>query len=177
MQKQFGGTLAVVFGLAAAGWAGPGAVKGDPVRITGCVQAGTSDRSVVLTHVAEGMSTAASDIWLGAEGLDAPSTTNGIVYWLDHGSVKNVREHMGHRVEITGTITDITSGTLKVDKDPGKSGADNKVEIDKGNKSAKLKTDADVGGTPNGTETHQRTPVTVHRIKVGTVTTVSKTCP
>ncbi len=178
MKNQIRGALALVVGMGTGTvvLGQPLAGEGDAIRITGCVVAGTNDRSVMLVQVSEGAGLAARETWMGADGLEAPPGRE-VAYWLDHDSVKTVRGHIGQRVEITGTVTDISSGTVTVDKQPGRTGGDNKVEVDKGSKAVKAATDEAVG-TPSttGAPTREKKTVMIHRIKVGTVKSIAATC-
>ena len=127
-----GGALALALacgGVATA--AEPLAGKGDAVTITGCVLAGTQDGSVVLTHVSEAAAGGGPrEAWLGAEGMAEPGGAQQVAYWLNHDSVKKVREHIGHRVEIKGHVSDVSQGNVTVDREPGKDGRDNKVTVE-----------------------------------------------
>jgi hypothetical protein len=182
MKKFFWCTLALAAGLAATvGAAGQGrsAIEGSPISITGCVAASDSG-SFVLTHVQKasepGQSTTGAV--LGATGME--NASGEVIYWLSKDSVKRMRGHVGHRVEVTGTITDVSTGTVQVKQEPGKPGPDNKVEVDARGKSASGKTDRPVepGPAPRlGMKTEEKTTLPVHRIKVATVKMIAPTCP
>jgi hypothetical protein len=188
MKNQLGGALAlavVCAGTAAAQAPAPMpmAGKGEAVTITGCVLAGTKENSVVLTHVIEGAAAKETpQMWLGAEGMVTPdgASQQQVIYWLNHESIKKMREHIGHRVEIKGEVTDVSTGTVKVDKEPGKDGRDNKVTVDGRGKEAKAKTEGDVGAGPTtavGEHKVETTTMPLHRIKVDSVRMVAATCP
>ena len=53
-----------------------------------------------------------------------------MIYWLSKDSVKKMRGLAGQQVEVMGTVTDVSMGTVKVRQEPGKDGRDNKVEVD-----------------------------------------------
>lgn len=182
MKKFLLGTgLVLGLGFAAVGAAEERstAVKGSPVTITGCVAASDSD-SFVLTHVQkaspEGMP--ATTAVLGAAGMEPGP--GELIYWLSHDSVKLMRGHVGHKVEVTGTVTDVSTGTVQVKEEPGKPGPDNKVEVDARGKDASAKTDRPVepGPTPlPGTKVEKKKILPVHRIDVATVRMIAPTCP
>lgn len=158
---------------------GSAAVKGSPVTITGCVAASDSD-SFVLTHVQkvspQGVAPAANV--LGATGIE-PGPGEPI-YWLSKDSIKRMRGHVGHRVEVTGTVTDVSTGTVQIEKHPGKPGPDNKVEVDARGKDASAKTDRPVepGPTPApGMKVEKKMTMPAHRVQVDTVRMISATCP
>ena len=65
---------------------------------------------------------------LGAGGME-PSP-NEVINWLSKDSIKKMRGHVGHKVEVMGKITDVSTGTVQVKQEPGKDGRDNKVEVD-----------------------------------------------
>lgn len=152
-------------------------VKGKNVTISGCVMT-DKEQSFVLTHVQEvaGPSTTAPSATLdGMAGLKGG--TPGVIYWLSSDSVKLMRGHVGHKVQVMGEITDLSTGTVRVQQDPGKDGPDNKVEVAARDKDSSGATDKPVvSGPPNGkTDTTQTLPV--RRIKVDTVKLLSTTCP
>jgi hypothetical protein len=173
------GSVVLGLGLAAAAGAASEDVKGSPVTITGCV-AGSDSDSFVLTHVQKvSPDTAApTGAMLGANGM----TTNEpeVLYWLSKDSIKKMRGHVGHRVEVTGTITDVSTGTVKVKQQPGKPGPDNKVEVDARGKDASVKTDRPVepGAPPApGTTVVEKKTLPTYRVDVDTVRMIAATCP
>jgi hypothetical protein len=155
-------------------------VEGSLITITGCV-AGSDSDSFVLTHVQKtGDSAGASTggAMLGAGGME-PATSE-VIYWLSKDSIKKMRGHVGHKVEVMGKITDVSSGTVEVKQEPGKSGPDNKVEVDARGKDASAKTDRAVepGAAPRmGTKVDEKKTMPVHRIDVDTVRMIAATCP
>jgi hypothetical protein len=170
-------------GLAAAATAGAAdnrtGVEGSVVTITGCVADSDSD-SFVLTHVQKaGDSGAASGgAMLGAGGME-PATSD-VIYWLSKDSIKKMRGHVGHKVEVTGKITDVSTGTVQVRQEPGKPGPDNKVEVDARGKDASAKTDRPVAAgaaPPTGAKVDEKKTLPVHRIDVDTVRMIAATCP
>ena len=157
---------------------GDDALKGAEVTISGCVIT-DKEFSYVLTGVQEvfGPSSAAKNATL--EAMGTVSTTPNAIYWLSHDSVKLMRGHVGHKVEITGVITDISTGTTTTTQEPGKPGPanDTKIEIDARGKEASGKTEESVvPGTMPGTKTKLTQARVVRRVKVDTVKMVSQTC-
>jgi hypothetical protein len=177
----FGIGLALGLGLAAAATADDDtttAAKGTPVTLTGCV-AGSDSDSFVLTHVQNAATpTSTGNAVLGATGME-PGPGEPI-YWLSHNSVKLMRGHVGHKVEVTGTVTDVSTGTVKIKEQPGKPGADNKVEVEARGKDATARTDAPVEPGPSprpGTKVEKKMTGPVHRIAVDSVRMIAATCP
>ena len=173
--------LFVGLGLATvAGAADPEPLmKGSPVTIMGCV-AGSDSDSFVLTHVQKVSpdGTAPSGPSLGATGMERGSEE--VIYWLSKDSVKKMRGLTGHQVEVTGTITDISTGTVKVRQEPGKDGRDNKVEVDARGKDASAKTERAVepGATPPvGMKVKEKKTLPTYRVQVDTVRTIAANCP
>jgi len=135
----FGG---VALGLASlAGAAEPDqTMKGNILTLTGCVVASDSD-SFVLSHVQKVSPDGApipNGQALGAHGMEGGPEE--VIYWLSKDSVKKMRGLAGHQVEVTGTVTDVSMGTVKVRQEPGKDGRDNKVEVEARGKDASGKT-------------------------------------
>jgi hypothetical protein len=154
-------------------------VKGSAVTITGCV-AGSDSDSFVLTHVQRISPPGAptTQAALGANGMTGGEAE--VIYWLSKDSIKKMRGHVGQKVEVAGTITDVSRGTVDVKQHPGKSGPDNKVEVDARGKSASAKTDRPVEPGPApapGTRTEEKKTLPVHRIDVDTVKMIATTCP
>lgn len=180
MQKFVLCSLAV--GLAATVGSGERdrtAVEGSSVTITGCVAASDND-SFVLTHVQRATEAGkpGTGAVLGAFGME--NASGEVIYWLSKDSVKRMRGHVGRRVEVTGTITDVSTGTVQVQQEPGKLGPDNKVEVDARGKSASGRTDRPVEPGPSpghGVKRDEKKTLPVHRIDVDTVKVIAPTCP
>jgi hypothetical protein len=170
----------VALGLAATAGAAEhrSGVEGSPVTITGCVVASDSD-SFVLTHVQKvGEMADTTGPALGANGIE-PATSE-VIYWLSKDSVKKMRGHVGHKVEVTGTITDVSMGTVQVKQEPGKPGPDNKVEVDARGKDASARTDRPVEPGPQpppGVKVEEKKTLPVHRVEVATLRMIAPTCP
>jgi hypothetical protein len=173
---------ALAFGLAAvAGAADPDAtMKGSVVTLTGCVAGADSD-SFVLTHVQKVSSDGApipnSAPALGAHGMEGGEE---VIYWLSKDSVKKMRGLAGHQVEVMGTVTDVSMGTVKVRQEPGKDGRDNKVEVEARGKDASAKTEKAVEPgppVPAGTKVKETKTLPTYRIQVDTVRDIAANCP
>lgn len=163
--------------VAAAQEPGKESVKGKNVTISGCVMT-DKEQSFVLTHVQElaGPSTTAPSATLdGMAGLKGG--TPSVIYWLSSDSVKLMRGHVGHKVQVVGEITDLSTGTVRVQQDPGKDGPDNKVEVEARDKDSSGSTDAPVVTGPTNGKTDTTKTMPVRRIKVDTVKLLSTTCP
>jgi hypothetical protein len=184
MKRMILATLAVGLGASAfadkaakADKTDKDAVKGSTVTISGCVLM-DKDSSFVLTQVEEvsGPTTSAPNATLGAmSGLKGGAP--GVIYWLSEDSVKMMREHLNHKVEVTGVITDVSSGTIRVKQEPGKDGPDNTVKVEARNKEATVKTDMPVSTGPEATVKKDETQtMPVRRVKVDTVKMISATC-
>ena len=103
-----------------------------------------------------------------------------VIYWLSKDSVKKMRGLAGHQVEVTGTVTDVSMGTVKVRQEPGKDGRDNKVEVEARGKDASAKTEKPVepGPTPpQGMKVKEKKTLPTYRIQVDTVRDIAATCP
>jgi hypothetical protein len=154
-------------------------MKGSPVTITGCV-AGSDSDSFVLTHVQrvspDGTPSSSGPV-LGATGIEG---VDEAIYWLSKDSVKKMRGHVGHQVEVTGTVTDVSMGTVKVRQEPGKDGRDNKVEVDARGKDASAKTERPVEPGPPpapGTKVKEKKTLPTYRVQVDTVRVIAPNCP
>ena len=178
-----GGGLALGLGLATvapAAGSDPAAVKGSTVTISGCV-AGSNSDSFVLTHVQKVSPDGAprtSGAFLGAYGMEGGSSE--VIYWLSKDSVKKMRGHVGHRVEVMGTVTDVSMGTVQLTEEPGKPGRDNKVEVQARGKDASARTERPVeSGPPHapGTKTEARKTLPTYRIQVEAVRMIAPECP
>jgi hypothetical protein len=153
------------------------AVKGAAVTVTGCVVS-DKEHSFVLTNVQEisGPRSAASTPVLGEKGLEGGGP--GLIYWFSHDSVKLMRGHLGHKVEVSGTITDLSTGTVRIKQEPGKPGPDNKIEVEARGKEAEAKTDMPVKPAPESmTKSDEKNTLPVRRVKVDTVKMLAATCP
>jgi hypothetical protein len=172
----------LVFGLAAlAGAAEPDqTMKGNVLTLTGCVVASDSD-SFVLSHVQkvspDGVPIPNGQV-LGAHGMEGGPEE--VIYWLSKDSVKKMRGLDGHQVEVTGMVTDVSMGTVKVRQEPGKDGRDNKVEVEARGKDASGKTERPVepGPTPPvGMKVKEKKTLPAYRIQVDTVRDIAANCP
>jgi hypothetical protein len=180
MKKVLLSGLALSLGLTGVASAQEAAnsVVGSMMTITGCVVT-DKENSFVLTHVEEisgPRSTAASATLEGMAGVKGGAP--GVIYWLSSESVKMMRGHLGHKVEVTGKITDLSDGTIKVKQEPGKAGPDNTVKIEAREKDSTANTDQPVvAGPPATVKTEATRAMPVRRIKVDTVKMVANVCP
>jgi hypothetical protein len=171
------GGLVLAAGLAGA--ADDPSVKGAAVTISGCVIDG-SDGSYVLTHVQEisgpRSSVAPKEAVLGAKGIEGG--TPEVIYWLSRDSAKLLRDHVNHKVEVAGVITELTTGTVRIKQRPGREGRDNKVEVSAKGREASAKTENPVQeGAKANVRSDETTVLPTRRVKVDTVKMLSATCP
>lgn len=180
MKKVLLSGLALSLGLggAASAQEASNSVVGSLMTITGCVVT-DKENSFVLTHVEEvsgPRSTATNATIEGMAGMKGGAP--GVIYWLSSESVKMMRGHLGHKVQATGKITDVSEGTIKTKQEPGKEGPDNTVKIEARDKDASAKTDQPVTtGPPATSKTEETKTMPVRRIKVESVKMVAKVCP
>lgn len=172
--------LALGLGLATAAVAQDStkdSVKGALVTITGCVVTGKED-SFVLTNVEEisGPTSTGPNATLDAmAGLKGGAP--GVIYWLSQDSVKLMRGHLGHKVQVTGAITDVSTGTVKVTQEPGKDGPNNTVKVEARDKESTARTDKPVvTGPAPMVKTEETQNLPVRRVKVDTVKMLAPTC-
>ena len=136
---------------------------GKEMKVTGCVAAGADADHFVL-----------NDATMGGGDKAMKADMKPMSYALMGG---NLKPHVGHKVEVTGTITDVSTGTLRVKQEPGKPGPDNKVVVKAQGKEATVETDRPVTpGSPPAMKTDQKQTLPVRRVKVDTVKMVSETC-
>ncbi|MDO8681463.1 MAG: hypothetical protein Q7R30_23345 [Acidobacteriota bacterium] len=132
---------------------------GSKVTLSTCVEKGQKADTFVMTHVA-------------AVPAHAPSHGR-VVYWFD--SVKPLRAHVGHQVNIMGTITDVDSEEMEV-----KLGEDGKggwtVEVEGPGRDVKA-TPAQLGVSTAGRKSGKADiQTTVVKVKIDTLTMVSASC-
>ncbi|MEO8359900.1 MAG: hypothetical protein ABI672_07715 [Vicinamibacteria bacterium] len=154
-------------------------VKGAAMTLTGCVVT-DKDHSFLLTNVQEIAGPSSSIPNATLDGLDGvKGGTPNAIYWLSKDSVKLIRGHVGHKVEVSGIITDVSTGTTRITQDPGKPGPDNdnKIEITANGKESNHETDASVTPGPTAVvKTTETKVMNVRRVKVDTVKVLAKTC-
>lgn len=133
---------------------------GSKLTINTCVEKGQKDDSFVMTH-------------LVATPAHAPSHGR-VIYWLD--SVKPLRSHVGHQVQIMGTITDVDQEELEVKLgEDGKGGWTVEVEGPAGR--PVVATPAQLGVSTAGRESgHDDIKTTVVKVKIDSLTMVAATC-
>jgi len=158
-----------VFSAVCLGWlAAAGAARADdvrqaavpvgkdtpPVTITGCLLAGTKPDTFVLKDVTDSAGRAAD-----------------VIYWLS--SIRGLKDHVGHTIEVTGPVVSVSEGEVAVTTDPSKS-PNTTIEVDARGKEAKAKT-TDPDASPS-TRTKEHKAMPVHRIKVQSVRMLAMTC-
>jgi hypothetical protein len=120
--------------------------KKHPIKITGCVRAGTEAGSYMLMDVQE--------INGANRAQGVPVDTNGrdVLYILN--STKGLTNEVGRRVEVTGTVdlTDADKAQMKVTDDPAKQ-MDKTTEIKGDHETVTVETATDAGAEPNATTT------------------------
>ncbi len=131
-----------------------------PVVLGACVHAGNDPDTYVLLNV--------NDL------TDGKAVPSGPVYWL--ASTKEVKDHVGERVEIRGTYSvDRDYGktaTLKVKTDPEK--GEEKIILENGAKKAELKEELKAVGTSGTIDTEIKRPY--RRLEVTSVKKVASRC-
>jgi hypothetical protein len=134
----------------------PDKVLKEPIKLTGCVAAGTEPDTFVLSNLKR------SDTPVGTSGSLEPNA----VYWLT--SPDKLKSHVGHWVQVTGMLDD-EKKTTKVKEKDGKVALEKgmkKVEVPEGTTAA-----AAAGEGLNGEKR------TSYRVKVQSVKTLSRSCP
>jgi hypothetical protein len=125
-----------------------------PVTLTGCLLAGTRPDTFVLKNVTDSAGRAAD-----------------VIYWLS--TTRGLKDHVGHRVEVTGPVVAISEGELEVKTDPAKA-PDTTIQVKARGKEAKARTDETAARSEVKTKDERTMPV--HRIKVQSVRMVAPTC-
>ena len=148
--------LSLAATLATAGMlaADEAATRAESVTITGCLHAGQQPDSFVLTDV-----------------TDTKGMAGQVIYWLS--STKGLKEHVGHRISVTGPVVKVSQGEVEIKNDPAKDPAA-KVEIKARGKEVDARTTSASVTTGEKSKTEEKMPV--HRIKVQSVTSVAATC-
>ena len=73
-------------------------LKGKPVTFRACVTQGIPTTTIRLTDVTEA----------GA----SPQASAQVVYWIDKAQDSKLREHLGTKVEIAATVTDVSNRSV-----------------------------------------------------------------
>ena len=156
--------LALSAGVSAVSAQSPGEVqryeKGATVTLQGCVEAGEQKNTWLVDKLRESPKPASE---VGKYGKR--------YFWLDKVG-KDVKDYVGQTVQITGEITDVRKAEMEVE--PGEDGKGMIVEIEA--------LDAKITTTPERAElvgaiVGQDIPITLVRVKVGELKSVSPTCP
>jgi len=132
------------------------AIKGSPVTFSGCVKQGTHPDSFLMM-----------DVKRTDGGIKDPN----IVYWL---APDKLIGHNGQLVQISGTVSGVDSGKIKVEVDPRKE-MDTKIAIERG----MSKAEAELATMPVGTTGKAvkiEEPRTVLKVKVISLQVLSDSC-
>lgn len=133
------------------------------LTLTGCVVAGDGKDSYMLTNVVVG-------------GQDSGRAPENAFYRLE--STKNLKSHVGHQVELSGTadLSDLDKGTLKIKTDEqGKSTA----SIDADGKKVTVPVDKDSGLVPAvmvGSEGSMKTEIATYKFKTSKIRMIGDRC-
>jgi hypothetical protein len=149
--------LAVLITPAAATAQTSAVTKGSPVTFSGCVVQGTHRDSFLLT---------------GVQRTDGVANNENTVFWLD--SPDKLRGHAGHLVEVSGTISKLDDGTLKIKVDPKKD-LDTKIEVTRGTDRVAAEVDTKPVGT-SGKTAQIEEPRTILKLKVRSLRMLSPSC-
>jgi len=134
--------------------------KGSTVTLQGCVVAGDKKDTYVLGHVRE-WPMADSD--MGKHGRR--------MYWIDKKG-DDMKEHLGHQIQVTGKITDVKKSEIEMEDSARKDGQ--VVEIEGPGRNVET-TAANAGVAANhGTED---IPITLLMLKVEELKMISSSCP
>lgn len=169
MHKQIGIALVAAMGISA----GMTAVaeqdhadkkkydKGSPVTLQGCVVAAEKKDTFVLTNVRE-WPVANSD--MGKFGKR--------YYWIDKGS-KDMKDHLGHTIQIVGKITDVDKSEIEFKS--GENGIGTNVEIEGPGKDV-VTPAANANVNPGARPDMKDMPITLLKVKVEDIKMTSPTC-
>jgi hypothetical protein len=135
--------------------------KGATVTLQGCVTAAEKKDTYVLTNVRE-WPVANSD--MGKFGKR--------YYWIDKNS-KDMKDHVGHTIQLIGKITDVTKSEIEFKA--GESGAGLNVEIEGPGKNV-VTPAANADVTPTNRPNKDDIPITLLKLKVEEIKMTSSTC-
>ena len=134
--------------------------KGSTVTLQGCVVAGDKKDTYVLGNVRE-WPMATTD--MGKHGRR--------MYWIDKKG-DDMKEHLGHQIQVTGKITDVKKSEIEMEDSARKNGL--VVEIEGPGRNVET-TAANAGVAANhGTED---IPITLLMLKVEELKMLSSSCP
>lgn len=134
--------------------------KGAAITLQGCVATGEVKDTWLVERLRE-WPKPASDV--GKYGK--------LYFWLDKIG-KDIKDYVGQTVQITGEITEIRKGEMEIE--PRTDGPGIMVEIEI--LDAKIRTTPERAGIV-GAVLDKDIPITVVRVKVGELKSVSPTCP
>ena len=152
-----GSTLAVFLLLPAGVIAQSPPRKGTPISFSGCVRQGTRPDSFIMFDVKR------------TDGIARDPNT---VYWLD--SPRKVAEHSGQLVEVTGTISSVDAGKIKVKVDPKKA-MDTTIAVERGTNKAEVELDTKPVGTSGHIEKVEEPRVMI-KVNVASLRVLSDSC-
>jgi hypothetical protein len=135
--------------------------KGSTVTLQGCVVAAEKKDTYVLTHVREWP---ISNTDMGIHGKR--------MYWIDKES-KSFKAHLGHTIEVTGKITDISKSEMEIKA--GEAGAGLNVEIEGPGRDV-VTPAVNAGVNPEGRPNKSDIPITLIELKVEDIRMTSSTC-
>ena len=135
--------------------------KGSTVTLQGCVVAAEKKDTYVLTNVRE-WPVANSD--MGKFGKR--------YYWIDKAS-KDMKAHLGHTIQVIGTISDVTKS--EIEWKAGESGTGMNVEIEGPGKNV-VTPPANAAVNPESVPNKNDIPITLLKLKVEEIKMTSSTC-
>ena len=86
-------------------------VAKDALTVTGCVGAGTEPNTFILTKSGGAAATAAAPAAPTTPPTAAAPAADAVIYRLD--SPEKVKAHLGHQVEVTGTLDETKAADAK----------------------------------------------------------------
>ena len=135
--------------------------KGSTVTLQGCVVAAEKKDTYVLTNVRE-WPIANSD--MGKFGKR--------YYWIDKAG-KDMKAHLGHTIQVIGTISDVTKS--EIEWKAGESGTGMNVEIEGPGKDV-VTPAANAAVNPASVPNKNDIPITLLKLKVEEIKMTSSTC-
>ena len=135
--------------------------KGATVTLQGCVVAAEKKDTYVLTNVRE-WPVANSD--MGKFGKR--------YYWIDKAG-KDMKAHLGHTIQVIGTISDVTKS--EIEWKAGESGTGMNVEIEGPGKDV-VTPAANAAVNPASVPNKNDIPITLLKLKVEEIKMTSSTC-
>ena len=132
------------------------------VTITGCLLKGDKG-GYVMTNVAE------------ISGAGMPLR---VIYWLS--GAKNLSDHVGHKIEVSGTIRPTEGGEVEVDPAKRSSQVGISIQVEARGRNIETTTTDPAkvpqGGKPDG-KTEKEIKMPAYKLKVKDIRMLSATCP